>query len=225
MQPGHRRVATNRSALVYKEKTRCYFCQYGVIAATGPKPAGKPSGRGNPGARNRSMQAGNPDPDGRVVTRVWADQEAGMDIIKIRFAAEFEELSSDIERTIEDMFRSLNPVFSLTERCWKPSMDMNETPEQIIILAEVAGVDKDDLEVEISSKAVRIRAMRPARNWGADATYRLAEIQYGRFERVLFLPAPIDPEIVSAAYTNGMLEIRLAKLPLEAVRNVPVTEA
>ncbi len=148
-----------------------------------------------------------------------------MDVIKIRFAADFEDLRSDIERTIEDMFRSLNPVFSLTERSWKPSMDMNETSGQIIILAEVAGVDKDDLEVEISSKAVRIRAMRPARSWGADATYRLAEIQYGRFERVLFLPAPIDPEIVSAAYTNGMLEIRLAKLPPETMRNVPVTEA
>ena len=147
-----------------------------------------------------------------------------MDIIKIRFAEDFGDLDAKIEKTIEGMFRSLSPVFSLAERSWKPSMDMNETPEQIIILEEVAGVEKDDLEVEISSKAVRIRAMRPARNCGPDATYRLAEIQYGRFERVLFLPAPIDPEIVSAAYTNGMLEIRLAKLPLEAVRNVPVTE-
>jgi HSP20 family protein len=165
----------------------------------------------------------NPGAGGRI--RAGADQEAGMDIIKIRFAADFEDLSTDIERTITDMFRSLSPVFSLAERSWKPSMDMNETPEQIIILAEVAGVDKDDLEVEISSKAVRIRAMRPARNCGPDATYRLAEIQYGRFERVLFLPAPIDPEIVSAAYTNGMLEIRLAKLPCDALRSVPVTDA
>lgn len=147
-----------------------------------------------------------------------------MDIIKIRFAADFEDLSTDIEKTIEDMFRSLSPVFSLAERSWKPAMDMNETAEQIMILAEVAGVDKDDLEVEISSKAVRIRAMRPARNCGPDATYRLAEIQYGRFERVLFLPAPIDPEVVSAAYTNGMLEIRLAKLPQEALRTVELTE-
>jgi HSP20 family protein len=147
-----------------------------------------------------------------------------MDIIKIRFAEDFGDLGAKIEKTIEDMFRSLSPVFSLAERSWKPLMDLNETPEQIIILAEVAGVDKDDLEVEISSKAVRIRAMRPARNCGPDATYRLAEIQYGRFERVLFLPAPIDPEIVSAAYTNGMLEIRLAKLPVERVHKVAVAE-
>jgi HSP20 family protein len=163
---------------------------------------------------------------GRQNLHLWCGigQEAGMDIIKIRFAADFEDISSDIEKTIEDMFRSLSPVFNLAERSWKPFMDMNETPEQIIILAEVAGVNKDDLEVEISSKAVRIRAMRPPRNCGPDATYRLAEIQYGRFERVLFLPAPIDPEIVSAAYTNGMLEIRLAKLPPETMRNVAVAE-
>lgn len=180
--------------------------------------AGRLALRNNfPSGREKQFPAAGTHPCG-------TDQEAGMDIIKIRFGADFEDLSSDIERTLDDMFRSLSPVFSLAERCWKPSMDMNETPEQIIILAEVAGVDKDDLEVEISSKAVRIRAMRPARNCGPDATYRLAEIQYGRFERVLFLPAPIDPEIVSAAYTNGMLEIRLAKLPLDAVRNVPVTE-
>ncbi len=147
-----------------------------------------------------------------------------MDIIKIRFAEDFGDLGAKIEKTIEDMFRSLSPVFSLAERSWKPLMDLNETPEQIIILAEVAGVDKDDLEVEISSKAIRIRAMRPARNCGPDATYRLAEIQYGRFERVLFLPAPIDPEIVSAAYTNGMLEIRLAKLPVERSHKVAVAE-
>lgn len=147
-----------------------------------------------------------------------------MDIIKIRFAADFEDLNSDVAKTIEDMFRPISPVFSLAERCWKPAMDMHETPEQIMILAEVAGVDKEDLEVEINSRAVRIRAMRPARHCGPDATYRLAEIQYGRFERVLFLPAPIDPEIVTAAYTNGMLEIRLAKLPPETLRTVPVRE-
>jgi HSP20 family protein len=205
-----------------QRKGKMLFLLIGFMFANGPSPAGKPFGRVDSEARNRQdrpdtrIEAGHRAP----IREGGADQEAGMDTIKIRFAAEFEDLSSDIERTIEDMFRSLNPVFRLAERSWKPSMDMNETPEQIIILAEVAGVDKDDLEVEISSKAVRIRAMRPARNWGADATYRLAEIQYGRFERVLFLPAPIDPEIVSAAYTNGMLEIRLAKLPLEAVRNV-----
>jgi HSP20 family protein len=147
-----------------------------------------------------------------------------MDTIKIRFADDFEELGANVESAIEDVFRSLSPAFSLSERSWKPPMDMNETPDQIIILAEIAGVDKDDLEVEISSKAVRIRAMRCARPCSPDATYWLAEIQYGRFERILFLPAPIDPEVVSASYANGMLEIRLAKQPLDQIHKIPVRD-
>jgi len=53
-----------------------------------------------------------------------------MDIIKIRFAEDFGDLDAKIEKTIEDMFRSLSPVFSLAERSWKPLMDLNEHPSR-----------------------------------------------------------------------------------------------
>ena len=147
-----------------------------------------------------------------------------MEYIKILFLDDFGQIGSKFEKTIEDMFRSMSPAFTLAERTWKPPMDMNETPEEVVIVAEIPGVDKDDLEVEISSKAVRIQGNRLARHCSENATYRLAEIQYGRFERVLFLPAPIDPEVVSAAYQNGLLEIRLAKLPPEKTHKIPIQD-
>ena len=147
-----------------------------------------------------------------------------MEFIKIRIAEDFGHLGSDLEKTIDDMFRSMSPAFTFGERTWKPPMDMNETPDEIVIVAEVAGVDKDDLEVEISSKAVKIQGSRIARHCTDDATYRLAEIQYGRFERILYLPAPIDPEVVSAGYTNGLLEIRLAKMPIEKSHKIPIAD-
>ena len=147
-----------------------------------------------------------------------------MEYIKIRFLDDFGHIGSKFEKTIEDMFRSVSPAFTLAERSWKPPMDMNETPEEVIIIAEVPGVEKDDLEVEISSKAVRIRGDRFAKHCPDNATYRLAEIQCGKFERILFLPAPIDPEVVSASYQKGMLEIRLAKLPSEKIHKIPIEE-
>ena len=147
-----------------------------------------------------------------------------MEYIKIRIAEDFGPLGSDLEKTIEDMFRSMSPAFTLAERSWKPPMDMNETPEEIVIVAEVAGIEKDDLEVEISSKAVRIKGNRIARHCTDETTYRLAEIQYGRFERILYLPAPIDPEVVSAGYNNGMLEVRLAKVPIEKTHKIPISD-
>jgi len=147
-----------------------------------------------------------------------------MEYIKIRFLDDFSHLGSKFEKTIEDMFRSMSPAFTLAERSWKPPMDMNETPEEIVIVAEVSGVERDDLEVEISSKAVRIQGKRFARHCSDNATYRLAEIQYGKFERILFLPAPIDPEVVSASYQNGLLEIRLAKQPAEKTHKIPIQD-
>jgi HSP20 family protein len=147
-----------------------------------------------------------------------------MEYIKIRFSEDFSHLSSKFEKTIDDMFRSMSPGFTLAERTWRPPMDINETPEEIIIVAEIAGVDKDDLEVEISNKAVRIQGNRYAKHCSANSTYRLAEIQYGNFERTIFLPAPIDPEVISAAYSNGFLEIRLAKLPRDKTHKIPISD-
>lgn len=147
-----------------------------------------------------------------------------MDYIKIRFTKDFDQIDSEFEKTIEDMFRSINPMFTLAERKWKPQMDIYETPDEIILLAEIAGVNKEDLELEISSKAVKICGNRFEFPRIENATYRLAEIQYGKFERILYLPAPIDPEVVSATYSNGFLQVRLAKLSLDKTHKIPITD-
>lgn len=145
-----------------------------------------------------------------------------MDYIKIKFGESFSDFNAEIEKTIKDMFHSINPLFSVAERSWKPPMDMFETPEEIIILSEIAGVSKEDLEVEINSKAVRIYGVRKETYRINNARYRLAEIQFGSFERILFLPSPIDPEVVSASYTNGLLQIRLAKILQNKTYKVPI---
>ena len=135
-----------------------------------------------------------------------------MDYIKIRFCSDVDKLHSKIERSIEDVFRSMNPAFSLNERTWYPQIDIYETEEEIIVRAEVAGVDIENLAVEISHRAIKLTGKRSELPRIDNATYRLAEIQYGSFERVLYLPVPIDTEIVSTSYTNGFLEIRMVKL-------------
>lgn len=149
-----------------------------------------------------------------------------MDYIKIRFGGSLDKLGSEIEKTIEGMFRprALNPTFNCSECAWKPQMDIYETPEAIVIIAEIAGVDKNDLDVEINSRAVKIFGKRLGSSPGANSTYRLAEIQYGTFERILYLPVPIDPDNVSAVFTNGFLEIRLAKQPLDKTHKVPILD-
>lgn len=147
-----------------------------------------------------------------------------MDYIKIKFTDDSEQLGSRLEKTLDSMFQSLGPGFTLSQHAWKPLMDIYETPEEIIVLADIAGVDKENLELEISSKAVRVYGRRSEEWRTHNATYRLAEIQYGKFERTLYLPAPIDPEVVSASYSGGFLKVRLAKIPKDRVHKIPISD-
>jgi HSP20 family protein len=147
-----------------------------------------------------------------------------MDYIKIRFGNAIEDLECRFEQTLEEMFCAINPVFKLSDRTWNPSMDMYETPEEIMIVAEIAGVEKEELEVEINAKAVRISGNRKEIPRARSANYRLAEIRYGGFERILFLPSLVDPEVVSASYVNGLLQIRLAKIRTDKTHKIQIED-
>lgn len=134
-----------------------------------------------------------------------------MEHIKIRFGEDIETPATE-EKSFQEMFQSVNPMFCLSKRVWKPQMDIFETREEIIIQAEMAGVQKEDIVVEVSNKAVRISGVRKCSQPDPTATYRLAEIQFGQFERVLYLPSVIDIEKVSASFSDGFLELKLGKL-------------
>jgi HSP20 family protein len=134
-----------------------------------------------------------------------------MEFIKIRFTNDFDLVGSQFQKTITEMFHSMNPMFAFSKGSWKPQVDMYETSEEIIIFVEIAGVEKKDLDLEINSRAVKISGRRLLTPPAQKGRYRLAEIQYGAFERMLYLPAPVDTVKAAATYEKGLLEIRLPK--------------
>ncbi|HJO63477.1 MAG TPA: Hsp20/alpha crystallin family protein [Desulfobacterales bacterium] len=149
-----------------------------------------------------------------------------MDYIKIRFGDDPDTIESKFEKVIEDIFRPspINPMFISSECMWSPQMDIYETPDEIVILAEIAGVQKEDLDIEINSKAVKIYGHRYQIPRVENTTYRLAEIQYGKFERILFLPTPIDTDKVSASFLDGLLQIQLLKLRMDITYKIPIID-
>ncbi len=134
-----------------------------------------------------------------------------MEHIEIRFGDHIETPATE-EKSFEEMFQSVNPMFCFSKRVWKPQMDIFETRSEIIIQAEMAGVRREDMIIEVSNKAIKISGTRQSNQPDPTATYRLAEIQFGQFERVLYLPSVIDVERVSASFSSGFLELTLGKL-------------
>ncbi len=131
--------------------------------------------------------------------------------IEIRFGDNLERHAAE-EKSFEEMFQAVNPMFCFSKRLWKPQMDIFETRTKIIIQAAISGVKKEDIIIEVSNKAVKITGIRNSHHPDRTATYRLAEIQFGQFERVLYLPSVIDVSKVSAQFSDGFLELSLEKL-------------
>ncbi len=147
-----------------------------------------------------------------------------VEYIKIRFGNELDRTGSRFEQTFEDMFRSMGPSFSLGQRLWRPQVDVYETADEIVVLAAIAGVEKDDLDIEVDGKALRISGSRKNRLGAESCRYRLAEIQYGNFERVVMFPVYVDPDKVDASVEDGFLTVRLTKKKLdERKTRIPVS--
>ncbi|MBW2107079.1 MAG: Hsp20/alpha crystallin family protein [Deltaproteobacteria bacterium] len=145
-----------------------------------------------------------------------------MKYIKVRFGKDLQHMHTRLQKTIDDMFQQMTPVLVLSEQSWRPQVDMVEVPDAMTVLVNVAGVAKEDLEVEVDRQAIKIKGIRKQPAHTPGMKYHLAEIDYGRFERVLRLPRAINPEEVQASYANGVLTITMAKRVPPRRRQIPV---
>jgi HSP20 family protein len=147
-----------------------------------------------------------------------------MDYIKIRFADNLDQSGSKSGRFAEDIFRSVNPLFSLSEKILKPQIDVYETKTEIYVFAEIAGIEENDFDIEISGRAIKISGRRRHVHHTQKGTYKMAEIQYGPFERTLLLPSAIDKENATASYINGIIYVRLSKAQREKTFEIPISD-
>jgi len=93
-----------------------------------------------------------------------------------------------------------------------PLLDMHETPEELIIRAEVPGLNRDDFSVELVGRRLTIsgekRVVREQK--GGDGCL-ISECRYGSFSRTVQLPYEIDEKLIAADLKHGVLTIRLPK--------------
>jgi HSP20 family protein len=92
-----------------------------------------------------------------------------------------------------------------------PAMDIEETDTEIIVTAELPGLDKDDFTVEISGNRLRIQGEKKRSAEKQEREYYYAERSYGAFARTVSLPCAIDADRATAISKNGTLHITLPK--------------
>jgi HSP20 family protein len=99
----------------------------------------------------------------------------------------------------------------LAQTSWRPSADVFETADCIVVTVELAGVDPDDLDVVIFDDALVVEGQRHLPPDDPNGRFHGAEIRQGRFRLDVALPTAIDAERTSAESRRGLLEIRLPR--------------
>ena len=149
-----------------------------------------------------------------------------MNYIRIRFGEDLPDIDAQFQKTVNEMFSLINPLFLHRQNVWHPQIDIYEQEDEIIVLAEMSGVRSEDIDVILGRTSIKIYGIRKKPLPTDQMRYRLAEIHYGNFERTVSLPAPIDTEHVTATCTDGLLQIRLPKsVPDHQLRKIIVQQA
>ncbi len=94
---------------------------------------------------------------------------------------------------------------------WMPSVDIIDDKDKIRIKADLPGVDKNDVEINIEDGVLTIRGERKEEKEEKDKNYYRRECFYGTFERSIALPAEVEVDKAEANYKDGVLEIVLPK--------------
>jgi HSP20 family protein len=104
---------------------------------------------------------------------------------------------------------------------WTPNADVIESDENVVVLVDLAGVEPDKLEVLCESDAVIVRGERAPSGRAGEHQTRL-ECRYGRFDRLIRLPVPVDTAGATAVLENGVLSVTAPRAPGRAGHHVPV---
>ena len=135
--------------------------------------------------------------------------------------SDFSRLHGQMRRLMDDMLYQLSPRFLVDQRIWSPQIDVLETPEAFMVLAEVAGLKKDEIQVTVKRNLVYLAGKRQRPDLTNTVRYLQMEIEYGSFERSFELPVLIDESRIEAQYKDGLLSVVLPK-KLSQKKNIPI---
>lgn len=102
------------------------------------------------------------------------------------------------------------------------TVDVYQTPSEIVVQAMVAGVKPEDLEVNITREMVTVKGVRHKHNEVREEDFFSRELYWGAFSRAVLLPQEVEVEKCEAAIKHGLLTIRMPKVNKEKSQNLKV---
>ena len=123
-----------------------------------------------------------------------------------------QSFQDEMNRMFNQFFRSgTGEEGSWEQRTWAPPVDIYETDDALVFQADLPGVAKDEVSIEVHNNTLILRGERKHDAAVTEDHYYRVERAYGPFQRSFVLPTMVDQEHVQASYHDGVLELRLPK--------------
>ncbi|PMB02632.1 molecular chaperone [Fischerella thermalis CCMEE 5273] len=142
-----------------------------------------------------------------------------MSLIRWQPFQEIENLQQDMNRLFDRLMTRDGERIGTN---FIPAAEMQETSDAIHLKLEIPGMDAKDIDVQVSAEAVSISGERKEETKTEEKGMTRTEFRYGKFQRVIPLPARIENTNVKAEYKNGILQLTLPKAEEEKNKVVKV---
>jgi HSP20 family protein len=142
----------------------------------------------------------------------------------------------DLTRWEDEMDRMMENFFGRSRRPWRPSirprggfaefvapaLDVYEEKDEVVVKAELPGMTKDDIEVDVTDSHLIVKGEKKREEKIEEEDYFACERTYGAFHRSVDLPKDVQADKVKASFKNGILEIRLPKTEEAKTKEIKV---
>jgi len=131
------------------------------------------------------------------------------------------------QREFDRLFReAFSPVLGDSEastRTWAPPVDIFEDGDNLVLKAEVPGVNPDDVEIRVQDNTLYLKGERKFEKEVKEQNYHRVERSYGTFTRTFSLPNSVDSDKVSASYKDGVLTLTMPKKEEAKPKTIKIT--
>lgn len=129
------------------------------------------------------------------------------------------DIQSEINRVFDNLW---GPEESELRGMWSPAVDIAETKDEIVVSADLPGLNKENIKVNVENNVLTFSGERKQETQENGSNVHRLERSYGFFSRSFTLPATVRADAIKAAYKDGVLHLTLPKAEEAKPRRIAV---
>ncbi len=123
---------------------------------------------------------------------------------------------------LQNRFDRLFEAVGGRQESWLPAVDVFDTQDAVVLKAELAGMNPDDIQIEVEDNVLTIKGERKFEEKVDEERYYRVERRFGSFQRSLALPQGVKSDQIDAAYDEGILTVTVPKAEQEKPKRIEV---